>query len=879
MLLAPVASEVLFSWGGLSACGAPASIFVTSLSQTRPVRTLVRFLRQRMVGPIVSVLLLVTNLVLYRLIDAHEASQTPVDEVALLFGMLVSLGAGVAIVRMQSLIRRRDEYVASLHSAQRDLSRSERRFRNFFERAAFGITIVSPEGKVLQANAAMAKLLGYSQEELQELSVVELSHPDEREDTQQELRRSLDGDQAPLNCDRRLIGKDGRPRWVHLGICWVLDEGGLPDYAIAIAKDIRERKKNEERLELADEILQRIHALVVVADGNGAITYVSPYVETVFGHPAEELLGDGWWQLTQVDDGARRNTSAIRDYVARCARREMEPIKEAYETQLLDAKGRAHSILWTDACGPDNVLLGVGHDVTDLTAAREEVLRLAEIVESTDEAIVSLDLNGTVLTWNAGATKLYGYPAREMIGKSASLLVPAERRDELSAVLEKAGKGLSLDPFETSRVNKDGQLVPVALTVSPIRDRSGKAIGCSEISRDLTESKEAQKLEEQFRQAQRIEGLGKLAGGIAHDFNNLIMIIRSYGELLTDQLSAEPQSANGLKQIMKAADRAASLTQQLLAFSRKQVLAPKNVDLNSIVEETARMLERMIGEDIDLKFVPSRPLSRVRVDPGQMSQVLINLSVNARDAMPTGGRLTIETQNLILDGKYADRHSPLTPGAYVALIVTDTGTGMSKEVQERVFEPFFTTKEQGKGTGLGLSTVYGIVKQSGGFIWVYSEPGQGTSIKILLPCVDQQVAAQESRPHQEVERGSETILLVEDEPALRESLASFLSRTGYKVLEAANGEEALSVAKKHSGIIDIVLSDVVMPKVSGRDFVTALLAIKPDVKVLFMSGYTDDTIVRHGVLNASVAFLQKPFALGALSRKLREVLAAEPVLM
>ena len=380
-------------------------------------------------------------------------------------------------------------------------------------------------------------------------------------------------------------------------------------------------------------------------------------------------------------------------------------------------------------------------------------------------------------------------------------------------------------------------------------------------------------MQEQLRQAQKIEAIGRLAGGIAHDFNNLLTVIKGVCQLsLLDLHERDPLYEN-LKEIERSAERAADLTRQLLAFSRKQILEMEVLDLNDIVRGLDKMLHRLLGEDIDLVTVLSEGIGKVKVDPGQMEQVIINLAVNSRDAMPQGGKLTIETADVELDEEYAKRHIAVQPGRYVMLSISDTGVGMTPEVKDRLFEPFFTTKEQGKGTGLGLSTVYGIVKQSGGNIWVYSEPGQGATFKIYLPRVEEPLTEKKREEvSREIPRGGETILVVEDEETVRKLAMRLLKGQGYRVLEASDGGKAFMLCEKYKERIDLILTDVVMPGMSGRELAERLKQIHPEMKVLYMSGYTDNAIVHHGVLKEGIHFIQKPFTLESLARKVREVL-------
>jgi two-component system cell cycle sensor histidine kinase/response regulator CckA len=380
------------------------------------------------------------------------------------------------------------------------------------------------------------------------------------------------------------------------------------------------------------------------------------------------------------------------------------------------------------------------------------------------------------------------------------------------------------------------------------------------------------RLEEQLRQAQKMEAVGMLAGGVAHDFNNLLTIITGYSQLVLNNLPAADPNRHSIEQIIQAGDRAAALTQQLLAFSRRQVLQPKVLDLNRLVTSLSTMLRRLIGEDIDLRLALGADLGRVHADPGRIEQVLMNLTVNARDAMPKGGTLTLETANVFLDENYSSKHLTVKAGQYILLAVSDTGDGMDAGTQARMFEPFFTTKESSKGTGLGLSTVFGIVKQSGGSVQVYSEPGRGTSIKVYLPRIDQPVAIEPAGAPKVARRGTETLLLVEDDDMVRHLMRETLERAGYKVKDTADPIEAGRISDSHSGKIDLLITDVIMPKVSGTELAAMLIARRPEMKVLYISGYTDNAIVNSGLLHHEVAFLQKPFAPAALIEKVRDVL-------
>jgi two-component system cell cycle sensor histidine kinase/response regulator CckA len=518
----------------------------------------------------------------------------------------------------------------------------------------------------------------------------------------------------------------------------------------------------------------------------------------------------------------------------------------------------------------------------DVTARIEAELRLQEseeqyrlLFDSNPYPMAVFDQETfAFLAVNDASVRHYGYSREEYLTMTVKDIRLPEAVKALAPDLEGSSTArdqASPPPFVTKHRKKDGSVIEVEVAASPLVFR-GRPAWLALVS-DVTEKRS---LEAQLLQAQKMESIGRLAGGVAHDFNNLLGIITGYGGLLRQRVSKDPRLAKYVEDIVKAAERAAGLTHQLLAFSRKQVLQPRILDLNAVVGETEKMLRRLIGEDIQLVTVYDDHLGTVTADPGQVNQVLMNLAVNARDAMPRGGRLMIETGNADLDRTYASHHAEVEPGRYVMLAVSDTGHGMSPEIQARVFEPFFTTKEAGKGTGLGLATVHGIVKQSGGHIWVYSEPGQGTTFKIYLPRADAPHAQEEVAPPMEgpSPRGAETILLVEDEASLRGLVRECLEAAGYTVLEARHGVEALEISDRHPGPVHLLVTDVVMPLMSARELVEAARASRPEIRVLYMSGYTDDAVVLTGVLAANIPFLQKPFTDLMLARRVREVLDA-----
>ena len=508
---------------------------------------------------------------------------------------------------------------------------------------------------------------------------------------------------------------------------------------------------------------------------------------------------------------------------------------------------------------------------------REEFVRL--LMDSTAEAIIGIDREGNCTFCNAACLRFLGYRrAEDLLHKNVHNLIHHTRADgrpyphENCRVLHGALQGEGIHVNDEVMWRRDGSSFPVEYSSYPVR-REGKIIGAVVTFIDISRRRQ---LEAQLRQAQKMDAIGTLAGGVAHDFNNLLLVIGAYAELMLDSLTAENPLRRNVDEILTASHRAADLTRQLLAFSRKQMQALQLLDLNSVIQEISKMLPRLIGEDIQLVVIPGPDLTKVKADPVQIEQVVMNLAGNARDAMPHGGRLTMQTANVKLDEAYVHRHSIVPPGEYVLLEVTDTGEGIAPEHINHIFEPFYTTKEEGKGTGLGLATVYGIVKQNGGFIWVYSEAGLGTTFKIYLPAIQNGNVKQ--RPVKVVETcatGTETLLLVEDEPAVRRSALEFLTLNGYTVLEAKNGEDALRVSRDYLGPIHIMVSDVVMPQMGGAQVAEQLAAERPNMKVLFVSGYAETTILRHGVIDVRTRFLQKPFSLKALAHKIREILDTE----
>ena len=499
-----------------------------------------------------------------------------------------------------------------------------------------------------------------------------------------------------------------------------------------------------------------------------------------------------------------------------------------------------------------------------------ELSMLSHALRNVSECLSVFDLKGNIIFVNESFINTYGYSKKELIGQSINKLHPSTNpRQIFKPIIEKTLTENWEGELKAAR--KNGEAFTIYIRTSAVRDEEGAPIVIVSVARDITEKKQ---LENQLRQSQKMEAIGQLAGGIAHDFNNLLTVIEGYTELLFSNISDNDPAQNFVRQIKKAADRATALTGQLLAFSRRQILQPKTIDMNVLVGEMSILLKRLIGEDIEFTTLLSPDIGSIKADRSHMEQVLMNLAVNARDAMPDGGVLTVETRAVTLDSAPYEQHqSGIRKGSYVLLSISDTGVGMDDETRERVFEPFFTTKEKSKGTGLGLATVYGIVKQSGGHILLDSELGKGTTFKIYLPMIKSK-ATHKEQPEKEATNmhGTETLLVVEDEFMVRELVCDTLRTAGYTILEASNGKQAIEIFLKNETKIDMILTDVIMPEMSGRKMIETISQTHPTVLALYMSGYTDDAIIKHGVLDPGMAYIQKPFSPKALIAKVKEVL-------
>ena len=802
------------------------------------------------------------------------------------------------------------EDITERRRAEQAQREAEERFRSLFENATEGIFQTTTDGRYLSVNPALARMCGFAS-------------PSEMISTVQDLGRELYADPNVRNVFKQLIEKygsvkdfeyevrrkDGAKIWISENAHVVRNpDGEILSYEGTI-EDITARKRAELERQVTFEI---IHAVNVTDNLDDLLRLIHIalkkvlYAENCFialYEPATGMFHFPFF-VDQFDEAPppQRVGRSCTAHVYRTGQAMLIPQRTF---DLLAAEGKVELVgtpspswlgvpLRTPAATigvlvvqhyedenayaerEQEFLASVGGQIAlaierkrSEEKVREGEARLRVLVEQLPAVLWTVDRDLRFASaLGAGFARLKIKPD-EIVGMS--LLDYFETTDQTFLPIAAHRRAVAGEPMTFHVEWKSGSY---ACHVEPLRDSDGQVSGAICMSLDITDRKQ---LEEQLRQAQKMEAVGRLAGGIAHDFNNLLMVIQGYGDLLVERLPTGDPLRRNAEQIQMASQRATSLTRQLLAFSRKQMLAPKILNVQTVVADMEKILRRLIGEDIQLETSSAPDLGLVKADRSQIEQVILNLAVNARDAMPQGGRLTIETANVELDASYSHPPAVLSPGKYVMLAVTDNGCGMDAETQAHVFEPFFTTKEKGKGTGLGLATVYGVVKQSGGYVWVYSEPGRGTSFKIYLPRIAETAvpAGREGKSDMQVpQRGSETILLVEDEKGVRELAREYLTSSGYAVIEAEDGHTALELAAMHVGPIHLLLTDVVMPGISGRELAERVGQIRPGIKIIYMSGYTDQAVVHHGILDNDAILLQKPFTLMTLAGKLREMLAA-----
>jgi PAS domain S-box-containing protein len=639
--------------------------------------------------------------------------------------------------------------------------------------------------------------------------------------------------------------------------------------------------KSKTDVHLSIDLLEALPDAVVAVDPHGTIVQVNSQAQELFGYKRSKMVGQKVEMLVPESDRGQHHHHR-ESYSKTPKTRRMGANLDLYGRRSDGSEFPVEISLSPVSTDQGALVLSAIRDMSDrkkiaeeLRRANEELhrrtteqlgeyqARLLSIIDSSEDAILSKDLNGIITSWNKGAERIYGYAPDEVVGKNISLLIPSDRPDEIPEILRKIARGEKVEHHESARITKDGRRLDVSVSVSPLRNAGGTIVGASVIARDITAQKRS---EAQLRQAQKMEAIGRLAGGVAHDFNNILGIINACAEFLRDRIDPAAEPSLYVENIRKAIERGRSLTKQMLAFSRTSSIQPRVFDVNDRLRDISKLLRPLMGDDVEILIVPKTTSAIVEVDPGQFDQIVVNLAVNARDAMPGGGKLILETSLVQFDETFTERQQSMAAGKYVLLAVSDTGTGMDGATVSRIFEPFFTTKEPGKGTGLGLATVYGIVKQSGGNILVYSEPGQGTTFKIYFPSAEHKIGVG-SKPEIETvspKRQGTTILLVEDDEIMRGLTRQLLVEHGYTVVEANDGRSALEWVDAHPETIDLVLTDVVMRRMSGPDLVERLSAQNPALKVVYMSGYTGELMANREVLKAGVTLLEKPFSRTAL---------------
>jgi PAS domain S-box-containing protein len=743
--------------------------------------------------------------------------------------------------------------------------------------AADGIFMTDRNHRVMFANPAAERMFGFTSAELRGKSLHAMIHhsrPDGSAYPPSECPVSAVYAIGKTMLDHRDVYfcKDGTA--VHVSVSNApLIRGEKTVAVVIIVRDVTETETARRELTRTNERLAS--ALATAALGVWSVNFETgentwdDRMRSLFGVPRGEHLSFAE-AMELVHPADRVRTEDILNLPPESD----GDIQWEWRVTRRDGVTRCHQVrgrVYRDAHGKPLSAHGVTRDITDLKHAQDVQVRFEAIIESSDDSICSTTLEGVILTWNRGAQAIFGYSPAEIIGRSAAIVVPRPRVGETGMLLGRVAKGERVEHFETERLTKDGRLIEVSISLSPMRNEAGQIVAVSAIARDLTRQK---LLEEQLRQAEKMEAIGQLAGGIAHDFNNLLTVVNGYAGMALLSVPEGPLREQ-LQAIQAAGERATALTSQLLAFSRKQMLQPQVLDINSVVAAIHPLLRRVIREDIECVMALAPRLSRVKADRHQIEQVLLNLVVNAGDAMVSGGWIVMETKDVTLHREYARSHPDVIPGAYVMLAVSDSGTGIEPGIRARIFEPFFTTKPAGKGTGLGLSMVYGIVRQSGGHITCYSEPGLGTTFRVYLPvCAEPGLTIHSILDENEPPSicGTETILLVEDDSGLRMYAANVLKDLGYNVYVAADGAEALRIGEGNR-YIDLLITDMVMPGIGGYELATRLVPLAAGMKVLYVSGYTENAIVRKGILEPGLAFLPKPYSPRQLAKKIRETLA------
>ena len=764
------------------------------------------------------------------------------------------------------------------------LRESEIKFRTAFDASPDSVNINRlKDGLYVDINEGFSRLTGFTREDVIGKTSLEINiwhDPADREKLVQGLRENG----FYNNLEARFRRKDGS-LGTGLMSARVISLQNVP-HIVSITRDITDRKRMEESLEresaFLSAVFDNIEEAIVICDAKGRLARFNEAARRLHGLPEKPIPPDQWaghYDLYQRDGITPLPTEDIPLFRALQGDR----VQDA-EIVVRPKHDRPRSLVCsgqalTNETGRITGAVIAMHDITERKQSEEELKKSEEkyrtIIENMEDGYHEVDLKGNFTLFNESVLKIMGYKRVDLLGMNYRQYADEENARKIYQAYDQVYQtGEPVKNFEWQIIRNDGEYRDIEVTITLIRDMDGHPSGFRGIARDTTDRKRAaeerERLQAQLGQAQKMESIGRLAGGVAHDFNNMLSVILGYTDLALEQAEPIKPLHTALLEIQKAAQHSADVTRQLLAFARKQTIAPKTLDLNHIVKSMLKMLRRLIGEDIDLAWLPVPKLWPVSVDPSQIDQILANLCVNARDAIAGVGKITIETDNVSFDAAYCADHPGFVPGDFILLAVSDDGGGMNKETLDNLFEPFFTTKKVDKGTGLGLATVYGIIKQNNGFINVYSEPDEGTTFKIYLPrhrTAEEPVA--KKAPAAPDTSGSETILLVEDEPSILEMTTLMLKRLGYTVLAAVTPGEAINLAREHAGEIHLLMTDVIMPEMNGRDLARNLLTLYPDLKRLFMSGYTANVIAHHGVLDPGVHFIQKPFSMKDMAAKVR----------
>ena len=754
-----------------------------------------------------------------------------------------------------------------------NLAPNEAKFRRYIDHSPDGVFVTDKNERFVEVNPAATRITGYSEAELLEMSVADLFFAEFVVVGRDHFRALVEG--GASFSESKFFRKDGAVRW------WSIDSIKISsgEY-LSFVRDITERKSAELELIETRELFQSfiryspIYSFIKeVMPTESRVLHASDNYELMIGIKGSDMVGKTMAELFPAE------------FAAKITADDWTVVSQGEVlTEDEDLNDRNYTTIKSPiTLGSKTLLVGHTIDITERKRA-EEALRESEerfrrMFQHSALGMVLVSPDFYFLQANDAFCKMLGYTESELLEKTfQDVTLPEDRPVGQEFVRRVLAGEIETFQFEKRYVHKNGTPLWGSVSATLIRDTSNKPLHFVTQIQDISERKwaeeEREKLETQLLQAQKMESVGRLAGGVAHDFNNMLGVILGHAEMALMKTQPGHVLCAHLEEICKAAERSANLTRQLLAFARKQTIAPTVLDLNETVAGALKMLQRLIGEDIDLAWMPGADLPPVRLDPSQIDQILANLCVNARDAIAGVGKITIETGNITLDPEYCAHHVGFVSGEYVSLSVSDTGCGMDKDTLAHIFEPFFTTKGVGEGTGLGLSTVYGIVKQNYGFINAYSEPGLGTTFTIYLPrhVVGAAGQTRTEGPTSPLVRGQETILLVEDELAILGVATTMLTNQGYSVLAASTPGEAIRLAREHPGEIHLLLTDVVMPEMNGRDLAKNLLSLYPNLKRLFMSGYTADVIAHRGVLDEGVQFIQKPFSVSALTAKIREVL-------